>query len=73
MQIVGGRTNVCAFDCSLWCPEAQPNVLVPSSPTLSDSGALCSLDFLVDEDVRLLLVGAFRLYCQFGRHDCGLL
>ena len=73
MQNVGDRTNICAFDCSLRCPEAQPNVLVPSSPTLSDSGALSPLDFLINEDVRLFLVGALRLYCQFGRHDCGSL
>ena len=67
------RTNVCALNRSLRCPEAQPNVLVPSSPTLSDSGALRSLDLLIDEDMRLFLERAFRLYCQLRRHDCGLL
>lgn len=53
--------DVCALNGSLWCPEAQPNVLVPSSPTLSDSCALRSLCLLVNEDMWLLLVGALRL------------
>lgn len=54
-------------------PEAQSDVLVPSPATLSD---LCRLRELraalvVEEDVRLLLVGALALDCQFGGHDCG--
>ena len=67
------RTDVGAFDGSLWCPKPQANVLVPSSPALSDLGALalCSLRLGVDEDMRLLLVGTLRLHGQFGRHGCG--
>ena len=65
-------TNVASLDRGLGCPEAQTNVFVPSSTSLA--GSLCRLQlsvFVVEEDVRLLLVSALRLHCQFGRHDCG--
>ncbi len=61
-----------AFNGRLWCSESQANVLVPSSPTLADLCALCALGLLVDEDVRLFLVGALRLHRQFCSHDCGV-
>ena len=54
---------------SLWCSEAQSNVLVPSSSTLSDAGL--GLRLGVQEDVRLLLERALRLHGEFGGHDCG--
>ena len=62
-------TDVCAFNRRLWCPESQSNIFVPSSPSLPDLRALCALDFLVDEDVRLLLKSALRLHRQLGRHN----
>lgn len=65
-------TDVGAFNGSLGCSEAQSNIFVPSSSTLADSSALCSLDLVVEEDVRLLLVGALGLHGQLGRHDCWL-
>jgi hypothetical protein len=55
---------------SLWCPEAQSNVLVPSSSTLSDAGLRLRLG--VQEDVRLLLERTLRLNGEFGGHDCGV-
>lgn len=54
---------------SLRCSEAQSNVLVPSSSTLSDTGLRLRLG--VQEDVRLLLERALRLHGEFGGHDCG--
>ena len=68
----GIHTDVCAFNCGFWCSEAQPNVLEPSSATLSYSCALGFLALRVLEDVRLLLIGTLRLHCQLGRHGCGL-
>lgn len=65
------RTNVCALNGGFRCPKPQANVLVPSSSALAYSRALRTLSFLVDEDMRLLLVGALRLHCQFGGHVCG--
>lgn len=65
------HTYVSALNRSLWCFESQPNVLVPSSPSFADFGALRPLSFLIDEDVWLLLIGALRLDSQFSRHDCG--
>jgi hypothetical protein len=65
------HTNVCALNRGLRCPEAQPNVFVPSSSTLAYSCALRSLGLLVDKNMRLLLISALRLYCQFGSHVCG--
>ena len=56
---------------SLWCSEAQSNVLVPSSSTLSDAGFRLRLG--VQEDVRLLLERALRLHGEFGGHNCGAL
>lgn len=67
------HTNVCAFDCLLWCPEPQAHVLVPSSPTLADFRAFGALCLLVDEDMGLLLESALRLYGQLCRHDCGVI
>ena len=55
---------------SLWCSEAQSNVFVPSSSTLSNSGGL-RLGLGVEEDMWLLLESALRLNCEFGGHDCG--
>lgn len=66
------RTDVCALNRSLWRPEAQPNILVPSSPSFADLGAPRSLSLLIDEDVRLFLIGALRLDGQFSRHDRGV-
>lgn len=59
-------------DRILRCPEAQSDVLVPSPAALADLGRFCEAGALlvVEEDVRLLLVGALALDCQFGGHDC---
>lgn len=65
------HTNVVSLDGGLWRPEAQTNVLVPSSSTLSDRLAL-GLYFGVGEDVRLLHKGTLRLDGQLGRHGCGI-
>ena len=64
------HTNVVTLNRSLWCSEAQSNVLVPSSSTLSDTGLRLRLG--VQEDVRLLLERALRLHGEFGGHDCGV-
>ena len=64
------RTDVVTLNRSLWCSEAQSNVLVPSSSTLSDAGL--GLRLGVQEDVRLLLERALRLHGEFGGHDCGV-
>lgn len=61
-----------AFNGGLRCPESQSHVLVPSSSTLADLCALCALGLLVDENMRLLLVGTLRLHGQFRSHDCGV-
>jgi hypothetical protein len=62
-------TDVCSLNGSFRCSEAQSNVFVPSSAALSDPVAL-RFRLVVEENVRLLLKGALRLDCQFGRHDC---
>lgn len=64
------HTDVASLDGGLRSPESQPNLLVPSSPTLTDRGRL-GLLLVVEEDVRLLLESALRLHCQFGGHGCG--
>jgi hypothetical protein len=64
-------TDVCSLNGSFRCSEAQSNVFVPSSATLSNPVAL-RFRLVVEENVRLLLKGALRLDCQFGRHDCNL-
>lgn len=66
------HTDIGAFDRGLGCPKAQSDVLVPSSATLSDFGALTPdfLRFGIRKDVWLFLVGALGLHSQFGRHDC---
>lgn len=64
------HTDVVTLNRSLWCSEAQSNVLVPSSSTLSDAGLRLRLG--VQEDVRLLLERALRLHGEFGGHDCGV-
>ena len=66
------HTDICSLNSSLWCSEPQPNVLVPSSSTFTDLGAFRPLGLLVDEDVRLFLIGALRLHRQLCRHDCGV-
>lgn len=63
------HTNIRSVDSLLWCLEAQANIFVPSSATLSDLFAFCGLHLLIEEDVGLFLEGALRLDCQFGRHD----
>lgn len=56
------HTDVGALDCGLGCLEPQANILIPSSPTFSDSVALCLLRLMVDEDMWLLLEGTLRLH-----------
>lgn len=51
------RTNIGSLYSGLRGLEAQSNVFVPSSATLSHSLALCALGFRVEEDMRLLLKG----------------
>ena len=60
-----------ALNRRLWCSEAQSNVLIPSSSTLSNAGLRLRLG--VQEDVRLLLERALRLHGEFGGHYCGAL
>lgn len=60
------HTDVVAVNGSLWCSEAQANILIPSSATLSGTFSLSS-GFLVEED-RLLLESALALDCEFGCH-----
>lgn len=62
------RTNVVALNRSLWCPETETDILEPSPATLSYSLGLSALSLRVGEDVRLLLVSALALDCQFGGH-----
>ena len=64
------HTDVVSLNGGLWCSESQSNVLVPSSSTLANSARL-RLGLGVEEDVRLLLESTFRLYGEFGGHDCG--
>jgi hypothetical protein len=64
------HTDVGALNRGLWCPEAQPDVLVPSSSILAGSARL-GLRLGVEEDVRLLLESALRLHGKFGGHGCG--
>ena len=63
-------TDVGALNAGLRCPEAQSDILEPSSSTLASARTLSSLRFRVDEDVRLLLKGALGLNRQLGCHDC---
>lgn len=63
-------TDIAAGDGSLRCPEAQSNIFVPSSAS-TRLLALRRLCFLVEEDMRLLLVCALGLDCQFGSHVGG--
>jgi hypothetical protein len=65
------HTDIGALNGGLWRPEAQSDVLVPSSPALADSARL-GLRLGVEEDVRLLLESALRLHGKFGGHGCGL-
>jgi hypothetical protein len=55
-------TDVGAVNSSLGSPEAQSNVLVPSSTTLAHPLRLCRLGLWILEDMRLLLKGTFRLH-----------
>lgn len=66
-------TDVAARDSSLRGSEAQADILIPSSTSLADLLALCGpgLGLVVEKDVRLLLVSALGLDCQFGGHGCG--
>jgi len=61
--------NIVTFNGILGRPEAQTNVLVPSLST--STLCLCS-SLMVLEDVRLLLISALTLDCEFGSHvfDC---
>ncbi len=67
------HTDICALNRGLRRPEAQPDVLEPSSPSLPYSRALGPLALRILKDVRLLLECTLRLHCQLGCHDCGLL
>jgi len=64
--------NIASLNGGLWCAETQTDILIPSSPTLSDLLAL-GLRLGVDEDVRLLLERTFRLDGQLGRHNCEMI
>lgn len=59
--------DVAALNGSLGGTETQTNILVPSSSSLTRSGAL-GLGLGVQEDVRLLLESTLRLDGQLGRH-----
>jgi len=65
------RTDVVAVNGGLGCLEAQSYILIPSSLALSDSSVQASLLWALraEEDVRLLLISAFALDCEFCRHD----
>jgi hypothetical protein len=65
------RTDVGSLNGGLGCSEAQSNVLVPSSASLSSSRRL-GLGLSVGEDMGLLLISTLRLNSEFGGHDCGL-
>ena len=71
IRAAGVLTDEVPINCCLRCSEAQSHVFEPSPSTLSDLLALRGLRLVVEEDVRLFLVGTLRLDCQFGRHDCG--
>jgi len=62
--------DIVSLNGSFWCSETQTDIFVPSSTSLSDFSGLWRFRLGIEEDVRLLLVGALRLDCQFGRHDC---
>lgn len=64
----GAYTDVGALNGSLWRPEAQPNVLEPSSSTLPSFCALGSLGFGIHKNVRLFLESSLRLHRQLGCH-----
>jgi hypothetical protein len=64
--------NVFSINGILWCPEAQANVLVPSSSTFSCTPRL-GCRSVVLEDMRLLLESALTLYGKFGSHVDGWL
>ena len=71
-QVVGRSfTDISSLNRRLRRPEAQPDILIPSPSSRSHTLALRAFDFRIQEDVGLLLEGAFRLHGQFGRHDCG--
>lgn len=59
----GAHTDVGALNCGLGCLEPQADILIPSSPTFSNSVALCLLRLVVDEDMWLLLEGTLGLHC----------
>lgn len=67
------HTDVVAINRELGRPEAQTDILIPSSATLSDTLGSRGLGapLVVEEDVRLLLEGTFALDSQLGRHGCG--
>lgn len=48
-------TDICALDSCLGGFETQTNILIPSPPTLSDSGTLGFLIFLIEKNMRLFL------------------
>jgi len=55
------RTDVVPINGILRCPEAQPDVLVPTRASLALLVRLAALRLVVEEDVRLLLEGALAL------------
>lgn len=67
----GKVTNVIPFDCGSRCSEAQANIFIPSPPSFANALALarCGAFLVIEEDVRLLLEGAFALDRQLGRHS----
>lgn len=65
-------TDVCAFNGGLWCPKAQSNIFVPSSPALANAPAFRTFGLRVQKNVGLFLKGPLRLYCQFGSHYGGV-
>jgi len=62
--------NVVALNGGLGCPEAQSDILVVPSATLSNTFRL-SAALRVEEDVRLLLESTLTLDSQFGGHNVG--
>ena len=64
-------TDVAALNGSLGGSESQPDIFEPSPTGLANLLALRGLRLVVEEDVRLLLVGTLGLDCQFGSHGCG--
>ena len=64
------HTDVGSLNGSLWRLEAQTDILVPSSSTLSGSLRFDGTLLVIQEDVRLLLESALALDGQLGRHVC---